>query len=378
MPIKIAFGTTLLERGLSGSGTDGIGQYCEELLEQLYKISELQITPYTFGVSSKHHPGLELPTYPTYLTKSTLSILGLAKNFSESNHALNTADIIHATDQLIPFQTKKPIVATVMDVIPLTHPQFLRSTIATTKASLWRFLLKRVNHIITISQFSKDEIIRHIGFPEQKISVIPLGVGSRFFETIAPIDIECTLTKYLLPKHFFIHIGTIQPRKNLVKLIAAHQQLPRDYARQFPLVIVGRLGWRNDEVIPLIRRGILDRRCYWLNYVSDFEKRCLLQSAAALIFTSLYEGFGLPITEAFAIGTPVITSNCTSMPEVAGNGAIIVNPNEITEITNAMINIIEIPSLREQLIVAGKKQVLQFNWEKTAQTTSQIYQSLAV
>lgn len=376
MPIKIAFGTTLLERGLLGNGIDGIGQYCAELLEQFSKNANLQITPFSFGTPNRHYPGIELAQYPLYLAKSGLSVLDPKNIFLNPNYSLNAVDIIHTTDQLIPFGTTKPIVATVMDVIPLSHPQFLRSTIATAKARLWKSLLKRVDQIITISEFSKVEIIRHIGVPERKISVIPLGVDSRFFEKVDPLEIQHVLKKYSLPKNFFLHVGTIQPRKNLTKLIAAHQQLPRDYAHQFPLVIAGRFGWGGTEVLSVIRQGIADQRCYWVDYVNDFEKRCLLQAATALTFTSLYEGFGLPITEAFAAGTPVITSNCTSMPEIAGNAAILVDPNNASEITTAMVEIIDQSNIRENLIIAGRQRALEFNWEKVAVATSEIYCNL--
>lgn len=376
MPIKIAFGTTLLERGLSGNGIDGIGQYCAELLHQFSRDPNLKITPFSFGISNKHYSGLELPQYPFYLAKSSFSVLSPNNIFLKSNHLLNEADIIHTTDQLIPLGTKKPIVATVMDVIPLSHPQFLRSNIATIKASIWKLLLKRVNHIITISEFSKSEIIKYAEVPEQKISVIPLGVDVRYFERIDPLEIQCTLTKFLLPRNFFLHVGTIQPRKNLTKLIAAHRQLPRNYARQFPLVIAGRFGWGDNKILTLIKEGIADGCCYWLDYVSDFEKRCLLQAATALTFVSLYEGFGLPITEAFAAGTPVITSNCTSMPEIAGNGAILVDPNSISEITTAMVEIIDQSYLRDKLIAAGKERVPRFDWAKVAFETNKVYRSL--
>ena len=376
MSIKIAFGTTLLERGLSENGIDGIGQYCAELLGQLSRDNDLQITPYSFGISNRRLPGIELSEYPLYLAKSGLSALDPKSFFLKPNCLLDGADIIHSTDQLIPFRAKKPIVATVMDVIPLSHPQFLRSTVATTKARIWKLLLKRVNHIITISEFSKIEIIRHIGVPEHKISVIPLGVDARYFEKISKIEIEYVLKKYSLPKNFFFHNGTIQPRKNLAKLIAAHQQLPNDYARQFPLVIAGRFGWGDTEILSLIKEGICDQRCYWVNYVSDFEKRCLLQTATALTFTSLYEGFGLPITEAFASGAPVITSNCTSMPEISGDAAFLVDPSNCSEITHALVQLIEQPNLREELIAGGNHRALEFNWEKVAAATNKIYRSL--
>ena len=376
MSIKIAFGTTLLERGLAGNGIDGIGQYCAEIMGELSRDVGLKITPFSFGTPNKLYPGIELARYPLYLAKSGLSALDPKNIFLNPNYSLNAADVIHTTDQLIPFAARKPIVATVMDVIPLSHPQFLRSTIATAKAKIWKLLLKRVNHIITISEFSKVEIIRHIGIPEQKISVIPLGVDDRFFEKIDHLKIEHVLQKYSLPKNFFLHIGTIQPRKNLTKLIVAHQQLPHDYARQFPLVIAGRFGWGDTEVLSLIRQGIADQRCHWVDYINDFEKRCLLQSATALTFISLYEGFGLPITEAFAAGTPVITSNCTSMPEIAGNAAILVDPNNISEIATAMVEIIDQPNIRENLIIAGRQRAIEFNWKKVALATSQIYRTL--
>jgi alpha-1,3-rhamnosyl/mannosyltransferase len=142
------------------------------------------------------------------------------------------------------------------------------------------------------------------------------------------------------------------------------------------LVIAGKLAWDDGKTLKAIHQGVLEKRCIWLNYVGDFEKRCLLQSTIGLVFTSLYEGFGLPISEAFASQAPVITSNCTSMPEVAGDAALIVNPLNTESITGALIYLIENPDKGEQLKLLGLEKAKKYTWERVARATKAVYLGL--
>jgi len=212
-----------------------------------------------------------------------------------------------------------------------------------------------------------------MGFPEEKVTSIPLGVNHKYFEKISESAIQLTLAKFKINKPFFLFIGSIQPRKNLKKIIAAHAALPCSMAIEFPLVIVGKQAWDDQVTNAAIQNGILEKRCIWLSYIGEFEKRCLLQSALGLVFTSLYEGFGLPILEAFASKCPVITSNNTSMPEVAFDAAIIVDSNNQDAITDAMTSLIDKPNMIEGLKVKGLERSKLFSWSRTADKTRDIY-----
>jgi len=369
--LTIAFGTTLLDRGLNNpqqDGIDGIGQYCQELLHQFKGDPDSpQILTYAFGQTKTHSDATLLPSYPLY-AMGTLSHLGTEKFFEK-------VDLIHSTDQFIPI-SNKPLLATVMDVIPLSHPQFLRSKSRHIKSYLWKKLTQRADRIITISDFSKSEIIEHLGFSDQEIDVIPLGVDKRYYQRIPELEKQSELNDLGIKTPFFLFLGSIQPRKNLVRLLKAHASLPNDLAKQYPLVIAGKLSWDDGVTLTAIDEAVSQGRAKWLNYVSEIQKRCLLQSALALTFVSLYEGFGLPITEAFASELPVITSNCTSMPEVAGNAALIVDPLNISEITNALLSVIEDAKLVEALKAAGLERSRAFSWEVNASKTLSIYQEM--
>ena len=370
--MKVAFGCTLLDQGLQNSSTngiDGIGQYCQELLTAFQKKSELiAINRFTFGLDRSSCQAHLLPTYSQYA-------LGALSGFG--NYPIfDQVDLIHSTDQLIPIHVKNPLVATIMDVIPLSHPQFIKSYSRYVKTFIWKKLTQRADRIITISEFSKNEIIKYLNFPFDQIDVIPLGVDQRYFDLIDGQEKKRAIEKLGLTKPFFLALGSVQPRKNLKRILAAHAQLPRGLAQDYPLVIAGKFAWDDGKILSDIQVAIKEGRCIWLKYISESEKISLLQSATGLVFASLYEGFGLPIIEAFASNLPVIVSNSTSMPEVAGGAALMVNALSLDEIRSALLELIENPSTVARLQAAGFARAKQFSWQETARQTIRSYQKL--
>jgi glycosyltransferase involved in cell wall biosynthesis len=373
MAIKIAFGTTLLDKGLTESGIDGIGHYCQELLKQYSnQDGNLAISPYSFGVKRSSCGAQLLPTYLDYLAKSILNLSGA----QQAKKYFNSVDVIHSTDQLIPIVSKKPLIATVMDVIPLSHSHFIRSKSRFIKPFLWKKLTQRANHIITISHFSKSEIVNAIGYPEENITSIPLGVDARYFERLSSGEVQKCLDALKITRPFFLFIGSIQPRKNLGRILRAHASLPNNLAKEFPVVIAGKLAWDDGETLHEIQKGIAEKRCIWANYVNDLEKRCLLQASVGMVFTSLYEGFGLPILEAFASQTPVLTSNCTSMPEVAGGSAILADPLDIASIRDGLLELLNNQTKVQDLKIGGFQRAKLFSWDRVASDTQKVYRSL--
>ena len=370
--MKVAFGATLLDRGLNNpkqDGIDGIGQYCQALLQQYQQIpSAPTIAPYTFGQDQSKCGATLLPSYSSH------ALGGLSRINPEV--FFKGVDLVHSTDQFIPI-ANKPILATVMDVIPLSHPQFLKSQSRYFKSFAWKKLTQRADRIITISEFSKIEITKHLGFSENQIEVIPLGIDKRYFQKASDADKQATLNALGITRPFFLFLGSIQPRKNLVRLLEAHAKLPGSLARDYPLVIAGKLAWDDGKILDAINQAVAEGRAKWLNYISEGQKHCLLQSAMALTFVSLYEGFGLPITEAFASELPVITSNCTSMPEVAGEAALLVDPQNTTQITEALHALIDDAILVRELKALGLNRSHSFSWEKNAMKTLSIYSQMA-
>ena len=373
MSIKVAFGATNLYKGLSKHGIDGIGHYTQELLQHFKHSTNIDITPYAFGL--KYPQSYQLPSYSKYALQSILTKIFQASGINIKTRTFDQFDLVHVTDQLMPININRPLIATVMDVIPLTHPYLTPSKLAFTKAFIWKNLTRSANHIITISEFSKQQIAKHMSYPAENISVIPLGVNQRYFERIDDETLSGIAEKFNLPNKFFLHIGTIQPRKNIVQILHAHSLLPQAYAKKYPLVLAGRYGWGDELQRKIVEQAVTDRRCIHIDYVSDLEKRALLQLTLAMTFISLYEGFGLPVIEAFASRTPVITSATTSLIEVAGDAAVMVDPNSSDEIRGALLNVIQNQDSMIPKIELGYERAQHYSWESTASKTLSIYKN---
>ena len=285
------------------------------------------------------------------------------------------ADLVHATDHLIPCLPKVPVIATLMDAIPLAHPEWVTHSFRGIKNSLWRRSGGWADHVVTISEHAKKELVEWFRLPEEKITVTPLGVDHRWFVSPDQSDSDRVNAEYSLPGKFFLFVGTLQPRKNVARLIAAHRLLPHALRHEFPLVIIGRAGWECDAEVAALNEGD-NGALRWLRYVPDKDLIPLVSSATALVFPSLHEGFGLPLLEAFAAGTPVLSSNATSLPEVAGDAALLFDPKKPNEIAEAMKLLIKNESLAGQLVARGRQRAMLFTWERTAQMTAELYRQV--
>ena len=182
-----------------------------------------------------------------------------------------------------------------------------------------------------------------------------------------------TLRRYGLPDKFFLFVGTLQPRKNIARVIEAYRSLPQGIRNEVPLVIVGRAGWQCDEIADALASGNYGTSVFWLRHLPDDDLLAVMKAATALVFPSLYEGFGLPVLEAFAAGTPVITSNGTSLPEVAGDAALLVDPVDIASIAEAMLRLLENPELVNILREKGYVRAREHSWDRTALMTLDVY-----
>lgn len=378
--MRVGFGVTVLARGLAAGGVDGIGSYTRELGRQLVRHEDISLNPVSFGfeLPTGYFEGVDstliLPRYPipalgTAVFKMPFPGTGLLRK--------KRIDLFHSTDHLVPRLAGIPVLATVMDAIPLSHPQWINQRLRALKAWLWRKSTQWADHIVTISEFSKREIVEHFGVPEERVSVVPLGVAECHFEPISETNRKQVLERHGLPSRFLLFVGTLQPRKNLDRVIQAHAALPHEYRQACPLVVVGRMGWNCDEVLGRLNAMEAAGYARWLKYLPDFEVRALMQSAQALVFPSLCEGFGLPVVEAFAAGLPVITSNTTSLPEVAGDAALLVDPEDIEAIADGMSRILENDDLVSQMRERGLERARELSWPVCAEKTLALYRKLA-
>lgn len=233
--------------------------------------------------------------------------------------------------------------------------------------------LRGTTHLIAVSYATKDDLVKRIGIRSEKITVIYEGYDKKNFKPVKIDTLVSTLKQYGLEiRKYFLFVGTVQPRKNLERLITAFK-----FSDLSNLVIVGQKGWMSDQIYALPKKLNIEEKVKFLGYVPDENMPALYSGAIALIYPSLFEGFGLPVLEAQACGCPVITSNCSSMPEAAGKGAILVDPYNIDDIVEAMREVQsskfiprlcsgqEVQSLRK----AGFENIRRFNWEKCARET---------
>lgn len=236
--------------------------------------------------------------------------------------------------------------------------------------------LKSATHIIAVSKATKEDLIKRVKIAPEKISVIYEGFDQKIFRPIKNDIVRDTLKDLdLVPGEYFLFVGTIQPRKNLARLIKAYAQALANNNQLPLLALAGGKGWLSDEIYALPKKLGIENRVKFLGYVPDEKLPALYTGAKALLFPSLFEGFGLPIIEAMACGCPVLTSNTSSMPEVAGDAAILVDPYSIDAITKGIEKITRL-SEQKDLVKKGLQQAGKFSWEKAANQTLSVFNQI--
>ena len=396
--MRVGFGVTALCKGLAGGGSDGIGNYTLEMLRQFGVRDNLSLVPFAFGqavagevlreldrnpsapeleskrseANSANHSGITLGRYPLNAAWSAATSF----NFFGIDHLNQKVDLIHATDHYVPKCSPVPLVATLMDAIPLSHPHWSRGNHRGFKNALWIRAANWADHVITISEYSKLELAKWTGISPNKISVIPLGVDKRWFREVPAAEFAQVRARYSLPQRFFISVGTLQPRKNIEGAILAHRSMPLPERQRVPLVIVGRAGWKCEAVLKMIDEDTSSGSVRWLQHVPEADLLAVVKSASALVFASLAEGFGLPVLEAFAAQVPVVTSNSTSLPEVAGDAALMVDPQDITALSIAMARLASDETLAKELKKRGLVRAKAFTWKTCSATTYSLYARL--
>lgn len=276
------------------------------------------------------------------------------------------ADVFISPDGWIPCNTEIPIMNVIHDINFVHHSEFVPKMYSRHFKKWFPCFAKKATALVTVSEYSKKDIIKVFDIDANKVSVVYNGVGSNF----KPLDKETILqTRRLVTsgEPYFIFVGSIHPRKNLNNILEGFITFKKKTKSSVKFVIVGSKMFRNfqqkeQDNIKQMRDDII-----FLGRQSADKLSNLLGSALALTYISLFEGFGIPILEGFQAGVPVITSNVTAMPEVANNAAILVNPLSVAEIANAMQRIWENPELRLELIIKGQKRVKEFSWEQSAQ-----------
>jgi glycosyltransferase involved in cell wall biosynthesis len=234
--------------------------------------------------------------------------------------------------------------------------------------------LRAADAVIAVSEHTKADAIRTYGMREEKISVIYEGVADRFRRT-SPDATAAVRRKYSLPDRFILSVGTIEPRKNLSALLEAYHVLRNEYP-EYRLVLVGKKGWLYADFFRRIDELGLGDKIVFPGFVPDEDLPAMYSAADLFVFPSLYEGFGLPVLEALACGAAVVASNASSVPEVAGDAALLVDPNDGEALVREMRAVLNNAKLRQDLQARGPKQAAKFSWRKAAEETLDVYSAV--
>jgi len=287
-------------------------------------------------------------------------------------------DIIHFTSPTGSLTKIKDTryINTIYDLTPILHPETHGKIMILHYKYILPRILKRSDAIITVSYNTKRDLVKYYDIPEEKIKVIYLGVDEIFRPIDNKEDYRTHLKKtFNISSPYFLYVGMIEPRKNLVRLIHAYNRLKKK-GLPHSLVIVGAIGWKYKEIFQLVDSLDLHRSIIFTGFVELNDLVTIYNCAEIFVYPSLYEGFGLPPLEAMSCGTPVVTSNTSSIPEVVGDAALLIDPYSIDSIVEGVNKVINDEELRSTLREKGLKRVLEFNWKKTAEITSRTYEEI--
>ena len=287
-------------------------------------------------------------------------------------------DLFHAPHYVVPPLSTAPVVVTIHDCIHLRFPQYLPNRAALYYArTMMTLAAKRARRVLTVSQASKDDILHYLHVPADKVEVIHNAIDMRLAGEPTQEEVQRVRERFLLTAPFVLYTGNIKPHKNVDRLIEAFSILRQRSAEDVKLLIIGDEISKYPNLRRLVHRFQLHQHVRFLGFVPDATLSVLYRLASVFVFPSLYEGFGLPPLEAMAAGAPVITSNVSSLPEVVGDAAILIDPMDAGAIASAMAQVLGDPKLRDDLIRRGRERVKAFSWTRSVARVRQVYGELA-
>ncbi len=287
-------------------------------------------------------------------------------------------EVFHGPAFMIPLlKGNFKTVATIHDIVSYIMPETIPLKYSIYMKGLIKVVTRRADKIITDSRSTKEDLVGWLNVPEEKIEVVHLAVDSRFRpSTDKAATADEIRKKYGIRGRFMFFVGNLEPRKNLIRLMKSFARVRKSLGHDYQLVISGKKGWLHTEIIRTFEKNSGEDDIIMTGYISEEDIIKLYQSADMFVFPTLYEGFGLPVLEAMACGTPVITSNTSSIPEVADGCAICVDPTKEEEIGAAMLELDGSPALRAELSEKGLARAKHFSWNKTARETLAVYKSI--
>lgn len=354
----------------------GIGHYLQEMLSAMAVVSGHEFILYA------HRPIVFSPSNPNWRTRVHRSPKGTGpiwfQLYASRVAARDDVDLFWGAHFLLPPGLPKRIrsVITVYDLVPFLYPQTMRFTASLVYRRLLPPSLARADHVTVISHAVAADLQRTFHLAPDMISVIPPGVAPHFRPIERDTAVAHVARAFGVDRPYLLAVGTVEPRKNLLTLVRAIADLPLSLRQGIAVVIAGARGWKNSSLVaaatPLLREGTLR----FLGYVPDADLAWLYSGAIALAYPSLYEGFGIPVIEAMACGTPVIASDIPVLREVAGEAAVFVPPLDTSRWSSAIADILEGASSRVALSTLGIARAAQFSYQASAQRMLDVFERL--
>ncbi len=357
----------ILINGIQIGNKSGTGRYTEELIKALLNVPEnflLHLCATSkLDITSPKIKHISLP-------RDKIIARLLLPYYIKSYISKNKIDIIHHPAFYGPIYPEVPTIVTIHDLAFLENPKWFPIHMSTYyKVTIPKSILN-ADMIITDSQYIASQIKKYFNIPDTKIKTIYLGVSDSF-KPVSTHEISKIREKYKLPSRYILYLGTLEPRKNIPNMIRGWEKsFP---AVRIPIVLIGRKGWKTSEIDKVINKSRYREHIHLLGYVEDEDILYIMGGAELFLYLSLYEGFGLPPLEAMKCGIPVIVSNTGSLKEIYTNYAILVDPNNVDNISESIIRVIEDESQKRTLIANGIIYANSFTWGKTAQETLNVY-----
>lgn len=360
----------------------GAGVYAENLIRALVPLIEpddrlfllLQSDETVLRKELQAAVNVHILSIPSRPFRNRFALMLFEQLIFPSVLLLHRIDVLHSLHYTLPLWSPAARVVTFHDMTMLLWPQLHTRGRRLIMPLYMRLAAKLADAILFVSAATQRDAEKLMQRRKKFDAVTPLGVGPDSFLIPSAAAVESGLEKLAVRPPYLLFIGTIEPRKNLVRLIQAFDWIATEFPKH-SLVLAGKLGWNFDPVLSAMRNSPFGQRIRHLGYISEDQKRILLAACDILIYPSLYEGFGLPVLEAMAAGVPVITSNVSSLPEVAANAAILVDPESVDQLAATIHSLLSDAELAQSLRIQGRERALSFSWNRTAAETYKAYQS---
>jgi glycosyltransferase involved in cell wall biosynthesis len=375
--IKLAFNAVPLLSPLTG-----IGQYAKQLLEglsadPLVNVDKFYATCWSEDIRQKPLPQMKT-SWKAWVKKWVPNSYQMARAGQQKFFSKGVADFkpnLYHEPNYLAFDFDGPTVITVHDLSWIRYPHMHPKERVNAMDRYFEPSLRRAQRVITDSHFVKQELVDMFGLSPDIIHPVPLGVEPQY-QTHTPEQTRHTLTRLgLVHGHYLLAVGTLEPRKNLQQALRAFMAMPQTVRRNFPLVLVGMKGWHSSQLerqmSPLLAAGEIIQ----LGYLERQDLIRVTAGACALVYPSVYEGFGLPPLEAMASGVPVIASNVSSIPEVVNDTGLLINPGDVDQLTQAMLVMTQAPDMRDEFARRALAGSRKFSWHRCTQETLSVYRA---